>query len=259
MDAACSSETLIATYQPAQYQTQNTTYIRVDIYIYICYLLRVIMSLLMPSSILQSRPNSSYFIRAHSVNSWFDSSDWLNKLVFCENHSYKWDIQFKALMYWWKLASTIQKEKHLFSTCSITGKVARCVLSDGKCTVRVQWREMCDVQSGWRCIMRDEWLVFYRACSGSGSVVQHLLSGWKCAVHVEWLEMCSVCSVTGKVAWCVFSDWKVTARAEWLEIYSACSATANCVYRVAVNLQCMLSDWKFTLRVEWLEMLYSVR
>jgi hypothetical protein len=98
------------------------------------------------------------------------------------------ETQFKALTYWWKLASTMQKENHLFSVCSITGKVARCVLSDGKrYKARVQWPEMCGVVSGWRCTMHDEWLVFYRACSGSWSVVQRLLSGWKCAVHVEWL------------------------------------------------------------------------
>jgi hypothetical protein len=143
---------------------------------------------------------------------------------------------FKALIYWWKLASTMHKEKHLFSTCSVTGKVARRVLSDWKCcAVRVQWREMWGVLSGWRCTIHDEWLVFYRGCSGSGSVVQRLLSGWKCAVRVELLEMYVACSVTGKVVRCVFSDWKFTARTEWLAMYSA--------WWVAGSVQCMMSGW----------------
>jgi hypothetical protein len=154
---------------------------------------------------------------------------------------------FKALMYWWKLVSTMHREKHLFSTYSVTGKVARRVLSDWKCyTVRVQWREMCGVLSGWRCTIHDEWLVFCRSCSASGSVVQRLLSGWKCAVHVELLDMYGACSVTGKVARCVFIDWKFTARAEWLEIYRACAVTANI-------LRCIPSGWKCTVHDEWLE------
>lgn len=171
---------------------------------------------------------------------------------------------FKALMYWWKLASTMQREKHLFSTYSVNGKVARRVLSDWKCTVRVQWREMCGVLIGWRCTIH-EWLVFCRSCSASarwvGENVQCMLNCWKCTVHVELLDMHGTCSVTGKVARCMFSDWKFTARAEWLEVYSACAVTANI-------LLCIPSGWKYTVHeewleiyiaVEWLEMLYSVR
>jgi len=149
---------------------------------------------------------------------------------------------FKALMYWWK-----HKEKHSFSRCSMTGKVARCVQSDWKCCrLRVQWRAMCGVLSGWRCTIH-EWQVFCISCSGSGSVVQLLLSGWKCAVHVELLEMYSACWIAGYVR-CLLSDWESrTVRVQWLEIYSSC--------RLAGNIQSVCSNCKrFTVHTDWQEM-----
>lgn len=156
--------------------------------------------------------------------SWFDASDWLKDRNTVITIVVDGTNAFKALMYWWKLASTMHKEKHLFSTCSMTGKVARRVLSDWKCcTVRVQWRETCGILSDWWCTIHDEWLVFaervhgvavlYSAC-WVGENVQCMLNCWIFTVPAQWLEKShGACSVTGNLQ-LVSSGWKYTERVQ---------------------------------------------
>jgi hypothetical protein len=124
------------------------TYIHIIyIYIHICYLFIVIMSLWICCLCLRRCYSLDPFpLKSYVHIKWTRDLmrqigwiDWNTVIIIAIDGT----NAFKALMYWRKLASTMHKGKHLFSTCSMTGKshaacwvtenVVHCVFSDGNC------------------------------------------------------------------------------------------------------------------------------
>lgn len=177
------------------------------------------------------------------MNTWFDASDFLNRRVFCENHSYRWDISI--------LGFYVLMEIGQYNALRET--FVQYVFNDWKRRkVRAEWLIMlytaCSMTEN---VLRAKWLEMYNTW-WVADVQSVLCEGKCCTAPAEWVKMCNACWMAGNVQ-CVLSNWKSRmVRVQWLEIYRSCWGAGN-TQRVFSNCK------HFTIRAEWLEMLYFVR